>query len=166
MSAAELVAGLLSGAAAEPRLPERYRLITAQQELCQQAADAMTAPRAAILAQMSAAGMSYAQIASTVGLSRARVQQLVEMGRDTPAIAYDDEIREAVLTDAAWWILRYRAAGDERTHVQAAARVRRDLAEFTGVPAGEAGQLAREAMAKAARIQDTVPGWDQRALGS
>jgi len=37
--------------------------------------------RAALIARMNAGGQSYTQIAETTGLTRVRVQQLVETGR-------------------------------------------------------------------------------------
>ena len=166
MTAGELAASALGDALREPRLPERYRLVTAAQEACQAAADSMTARRAVTVAAMNAAGMSYQDIARVTGLSRARVQQLAEIGRDPGGPAWDDEVREAVVTGTAWWVLRFRADGSvgERTRVQAAARVRRDLSGFSGVPAGEAGRIAGDAMARADVIMEGTPGWDQQAL--
>lgn len=166
MTAAELAAAALGDALHEPRLPERYRLVTAAQETCQAAADSITPHRAATIAGMNKAGMSYQDIARATGLSRARVQQLTEMARDPGGPAYDDETRHVVLHDTAWWILRFRADSklQERSRTQAADRVRRDLAGYSDVPAGEAGRIADEAITRADVIMESTPGWDQRAL--
>lgn len=168
MTPAELAALLLGDAMEEPRLPERYRLVTAAQETCQAAADSITPLRGAVVAEMNAAGMSYQDIARATGISRARAQQLTEMGRDPGGPVYDDDARRAVKHDAAWWILRHRSDNrlQERSRTQVIARVRRDLAGYSGIPAGEAGRIADEAITRADVIMESTPGWDQRALGA
>jgi transposase len=63
----------------EPLL--HYCDATAAQRLYERAAEAAGLERARAVAAMHAEGMSYADIAALVKLSRSRVQQLVEQGR-------------------------------------------------------------------------------------
>jgi DNA-directed RNA polymerase specialized sigma24 family protein len=59
----------------------QYLELTREQEAHDAASRRLAALRAQTLAGMHAAGSSYAQIAEQTGLTRARVQQLVERGR-------------------------------------------------------------------------------------
>lgn len=58
-----------------------YVEATKAQVLHQAVAERWALRRATLLAQMNACGVSYQQIADVTGLSRPRVQQLVERGR-------------------------------------------------------------------------------------
>lgn len=60
----------------------RYTALTAQQAHYQAVSDTLSKARAAVVAQMNNDGMSYAQIERLTGLTRGRVQQLVEKGRE------------------------------------------------------------------------------------
>lgn len=55
-----------------------YHKATEREARLRKAADQAAAERASELAKMHRSGMSYAEIAETTGLSRSRVQQLVE----------------------------------------------------------------------------------------
>lgn len=55
-----------------------YRRATEDEVRHREAADLAASERASELAKMHAAGMSYGKIAEATGLSRSRVQQLVE----------------------------------------------------------------------------------------
>lgn len=60
---------------------ERYHRASADQELHSAVVTRLSEIRASAVAELHRSGSSYAQIASTTGLTRARVQQLVEAGR-------------------------------------------------------------------------------------
>lgn len=57
-----------------------YQRATAKEVRLRKAADKAAAERASEVAKMHRSGMSYGQIAEATGLSRSRVQQLVERG--------------------------------------------------------------------------------------
>jgi DNA-directed RNA polymerase specialized sigma24 family protein len=57
---------------------------SAMEALYRAAANRAADYRARACARMSMDGLSYAQIAKLTGLTRSRVQQLVERGRDVP----------------------------------------------------------------------------------
>ena len=59
----------------------KYRRATGREARLRIEADQAAAERSRTLAALHALGLSYAQIADDTGLSRARVQQLVERGR-------------------------------------------------------------------------------------
>lgn len=59
----------------------RYAALSARQAHYQSVANGLSGARAAVLADMHDKGMSYARIAEATGMTRARVQQLVEKGR-------------------------------------------------------------------------------------
>ena len=62
-----------------------YRKATEREVRLRKAADKAAAERASELTKMHAAGMSYGKIATATGLSRSRVQQLVERAKaETP----------------------------------------------------------------------------------
>lgn len=58
----------------------KYQRATAREAQLRKAADKAAAERASELARMHRSGKSYGQIAEATGLSRSRVQQLVERG--------------------------------------------------------------------------------------
>lgn len=58
-----------------------YRKATVREARLRKAADQAAAERAAELTRMHQGGMSYGKIAEATGLSRSRVQQLVERSR-------------------------------------------------------------------------------------
>ena len=58
-----------------------YLKATEKESQLRQAADEAAWERARALAEMHRSGMSYGKIAEATGLSRARVQQLVERAR-------------------------------------------------------------------------------------
>jgi len=60
-----------------------YAHLSSRQALLTAAASRVADLRAGTVAGMHAEGLSYARIAGTVGMSRARVQQLVERGGQT-----------------------------------------------------------------------------------
>jgi hypothetical protein len=60
---------------------ERYHRASADLGLHQAVIGQLATIRAAAVAELHRAGASYAAIAGTTGLTRARVQQLVEAGR-------------------------------------------------------------------------------------
>lgn len=63
-----------------------YRRASKEEAKLRRLADAYASERAAVLAEMHRSGMSYGKIAAATGLSRSRVQQLVERGNAvTPA---------------------------------------------------------------------------------
>jgi DNA-directed RNA polymerase specialized sigma24 family protein len=64
---------------------ERYARAGAEQAAAEQLVSYLTDLRARCLAELHVDGWSYARIAGSTGLSRARVQQLVERGRDVVA---------------------------------------------------------------------------------
>lgn len=58
-----------------------YRKATAKEARLRKAADQAASERASEIAKMHESGMSYAAIADATGLSRSRVQQLVERAK-------------------------------------------------------------------------------------
>jgi DNA-directed RNA polymerase specialized sigma24 family protein len=69
-------------AAAWPGDPApRYAALASTQAFHQGVVARLADAKAAVVAQMHADGMSYAQIAAVTGMKRARVQQLAERGR-------------------------------------------------------------------------------------
>lgn len=60
---------------------KRYLQATIREARLRKAADEAAADRASELAKMHATGMSYGKIAAATGLSRSRVQQLVERSK-------------------------------------------------------------------------------------
>lgn len=63
----------------------RYRGLTARQAAAQATVNDLAGERAALLAHWHARGLSYATIAERTGLTRARVQKMVERGRGAHA---------------------------------------------------------------------------------
>lgn len=55
-----------------------YRRASKEEAKLRRLADAYASERSAVLAEMHRSGMSYGQLAKATGLSRSRVQQLVE----------------------------------------------------------------------------------------
>lgn len=66
----------------EPLLLLQYRRATAREARLRKQANEAAADRARNIAAMHTAGMSFAEIAEAVGLSRSRVQQLVGWTRE------------------------------------------------------------------------------------
>lgn len=54
-----------------------YKRASKEEARLRRLADAYASERSAVLAEMHRSGMSYGQIAKLIGLSRSRVQQLV-----------------------------------------------------------------------------------------
>lgn len=77
--AEDIIEDIAAGWPGDP-LP-RYTALTAQQSHHKAVADKLGNARAAVVAQMNYDGLSYDQIAGLIGLTRARVQQLVGKGR-------------------------------------------------------------------------------------
>lgn len=69
------------GPKAMPDPVERFKVLTEAGVTARSVVEGLAIERAKVLAEMHAAGQSYAQIAERVGLTRARAQQLVERGR-------------------------------------------------------------------------------------
>jgi Recombination endonuclease VII len=63
-------------------LPAQFAALAVAQDDVQRKIDWLAAERARAVAELNAGGMSYAQIAVALGMSRARAQQLCEAGRD------------------------------------------------------------------------------------
>ena len=59
----------------------QYAAITSRLVTMQAVVDIIAAERARVVAAMHSGGMSYAQIAGALGMSRGRAQQLCEAGR-------------------------------------------------------------------------------------
>lgn len=62
-----------------------YRKATAREARLRKAADEAAAERAAELTRMHQEGMSFGKLAKATGLSRTRVQQIVERSNTTKA---------------------------------------------------------------------------------
>jgi DNA-directed RNA polymerase specialized sigma24 family protein len=79
------LAAILDGLIGDPADDEHdlawYAHLTSRQALLTAAVDEVAGMRARALAGLHAQGQSYGQIAAVTGLTRGRVQQLVERGR-------------------------------------------------------------------------------------
>lgn len=76
----------------------RYRKATAKEERLRKAAEQAALERALAVVDMHQSNMSYAQIADVTGLSRSRIQQLVEKARSCALCGEGGDLR--VLIDA------------------------------------------------------------------
>lgn len=65
-----------------PFLLDRLTLLDRDVALAVQRLERLRARRGVMLLALQAAGLSYGQIAARTGLSRSRVQQLIERARD------------------------------------------------------------------------------------
>lgn len=78
---AAVLDGLIGDRAADEHDLAWYAHLTSRQALLTAAAAEVAGMRARLVAGLHAEGQSYAAIAATTGLTRGRVQQLVERGR-------------------------------------------------------------------------------------
>lgn len=69
----------------------KYRQASGKEARLRMEADLASADRVVALAEMHQAGMSYGKIAEATGLSRSRVQQLVERGTKSGLIRFAAE---------------------------------------------------------------------------